>query len=90
MHRVDRDTSLSFSTRWVYQDSSDLDGSQHNGALATYFGGGFTVNLATKKSESLEIIKNLKSQLWVDRGTRAVFTDFTVYNANINLFCVVR
>jgi len=31
-----------------------------------------------------------KDNLWIDRGTRAVFVDFTVYNANINLFCVVR
>ena len=28
--------------------------------------------------------------LWIDRGTRAVFIDFTVYNPNINLFCVVK
>lgn len=41
-------------------------------------------------SKSKEIIAELKTNLWLDRGTRAVFVDFTVYNANINLFCVVR
>jgi hypothetical protein len=28
--------------------------------------------------------------LWIDRGTRLVIADFTVYNANINLFCIVK
>jgi len=36
------------------------------------------------------MVQHLKDHLWIDRGTRAVFIDFTVYNANINLFCVVR
>ena len=26
----------------------------------------------------------------MSRATRAVFVDFAVYNANINLFCVVK
>jgi hypothetical protein len=32
----------------------------------------------------------LQDNLWLDRGTRAVFIDFSVYNANINLFCIIR
>jgi hypothetical protein len=35
-------------------------------------------------------LKNLKANLWLDRGTRVVFLDFTVYNANINLFCQIK
>lgn len=27
---------------------------------------------------------------WITRGTRAVIIDFTVYNANVNLFCVAK
>lgn len=26
---------------------------------------------------------------WLDKYTRAVFVEFTVYNANVNLFCIV-
>jgi len=84
--------------RWTFSTSEELDGSKHPGILATYNGGGFVRNngggfvrnLGKKKSESLAIIEDLKSKLWIDRATRAVFVDFTVYNANINLFCVVR
>ena len=36
------------------------------------------------------IIHELKEGLWVNRATRAVFIDFTVYNANVNLFCVIK
>lgn len=28
--------------------------------------------------------------LWITRGTRAILVDFTVYNANMNLFCQVQ
>ncbi len=55
-----------------------------------YDGGGYVMNLGKDVSSTLDIIGYLKSNLWIDRATRAVFVDFTVYNANINLFCQVR
>lgn len=55
-----------------------------------YDGGGYVMNLGKDSSSTLDIVSYLKSNLWIDRGTRAVFVDFTVYNANINLFCQVR
>lgn len=79
---------MSFS--WKYLSEEKLDGSSHWGLISTYGGGGFIQNLATTHVKSLEIIKELKDNLWLDRGTRAVFIDFSVYNANINLFCVIR
>ena len=42
------------------------------------------------KNESLAIIQELREGLWIDRGTRMVTIDFTVYNANINYFCIVQ
>ena len=36
------------------------------------------------------LILVFQESLWVSRATRAVFVDFAVYNANINLFCVVK
>ena len=65
--------------------SSSLDGLH-----ASYGGGGYVQDLTPNKDSSLEIMKFLQSNGWLDRGTRAVFLDFTVYNANINLFCQVR
>lgn len=76
--------------RWVYQSEGELNGSSYTGRLSTYGGGGFVLDLTSTKTQSLHIIEDLRSNLWLDRGTRAVFIDFTVYNANINLFCVVK
>ena len=36
------------------------------------------------------MIHELKESLWISRATRAVIVDFAVYNANVNLFCVVK
>lgn len=46
--------------------------------------------LKPKKEETRVLIDELKQNLWLDRGTRVVFIDFTVYNANINLFCIIK
>lgn len=78
-------------TAWVYQTEEELDGSSHWGLLdVTYSGAGYVQDISTTKAESAAIIEDLKTNLWLDRGTRVVFIDFTVYNANINLFCVIR
>nr|XP_014341844.1 PREDICTED: polycystic kidney disease 2-like 1 protein isoform X2 [Latimeria chalumnae] len=77
-------------TAWKYHFEKELGGSTHWGKLATYSGGGFYQDLKLTKEESASILQELKDNLWLDRGTRAVFIDFSVYNANINLFCVIR
>ena len=61
-----------------------------SGQVSVYGGGGYVKNLGANKTDSAQIMDNLKQNMWLDRGTRAVFLDFTIYNANINLFCTVR
>ena len=46
--------------------------------------------LGSLNNESTAIIAELMELLWIDRGTRFIVVDFTVYNANINLFCIVK
>lgn len=75
---------------WTYKSEKELKGRSYWGRITTYSGGGFTQLLAPRKAQTKEIIADLKQNLWLDRGTRSVFIDFTVYNANINLFCIVR
>lgn len=41
-------------------------------------------------SSSSQQFEGLRLNKWLDRGTRVVFLDFTVYNANINLFCQIK
>ncbi|KAJ9594676.1 hypothetical protein L9F63_014010 [Diploptera punctata] len=78
------------SKAWTYSTQDQLGGFSHWGELTTYGGGGYYVDLSIDKDETTEIVQYLKENLWVTRGTRAIFFDFTVYNANINLFCIVK
>lgn len=77
-------------TAWRYSSKGDLGGSSHWGKITSYSGAGYYKDLEITKHQSAEALQTLKENLWLDRGTRAVFIDFSVYNANINLFCVLR
>ncbi|XP_010154109.1 PREDICTED: polycystic kidney disease 2-like 1 protein [Eurypyga helias] len=77
-------------TAWRYHSEDELGGSSHWGRLTSYSGGGYYIDLKLTREESAEALQVLKEKLWLDRGTRVVFIDFSVYNANINLFCVLR
>ncbi|XP_078497207.1 polycystin-2-like protein 1 [Lissotriton helveticus] len=77
-------------TAWRYSSEEDLGGSSHWGKITSYSGAGYYKDLEITKYQSAEALQTLKENLWLDRGTRAVFIDFSVYNANINLFCVLR
>ncbi|KAL2083633.1 hypothetical protein ACEWY4_021406 [Coilia grayii] len=77
-------------TAWQYHPEKSIKGSSHWGLLTTYSGAGYYQDLGKTRQESEEFLETLKTNLWLDRGTRAVFIDFSAYNANINLFCVIR
>ncbi|XP_027709222.1 polycystin-2 [Vombatus ursinus] len=81
---------LQHGTAWTYTNEKDLNGSSHWGLIATYSGAGYYLDLSKTRDETAAQIASLKKNTWLDRGTRATFIDFSVYNANINLFCVVR
>ena len=75
---------------WNYSDSLKTGSFSHWGYFTTYGGGGYCQDLSRKWNESLLIIKQLKKDLWIDKATRAVFLDFTVFNVNLNIFAVIR
>ncbi|CAL2039239.1 unnamed protein product [Caenorhabditis brenneri] len=76
---------------FLYETSSELENYDTVGTIATYGGGGFVQRLPVSGStEAQSAIATLKANRWIDRGTRAIVVDFALYNANINLFCVVK
>ncbi|XP_062422535.1 polycystin-2-like protein 1 isoform X1 [Pungitius pungitius] len=77
-------------TAWTYHTEKEVKGSSHWGLLTTYSGAGYYQDLSRTKEESAIILGELVDNLWLDRGTRAAFIDFSAYNANINMFCVIR
>lgn len=78
------------TSRWYYQSESTLGGMSYQGIMNNYGGGGFIFDLSQNSNVTRAGISYLFDNLWIDRGTRAVFLDFTVYNANINLFGQVK
>ena len=75
---------------WSYNEQEVTMGNNHPGVIASYGPGGSIQDFHSLKNETAAIIKELKEGLWISRGTRFVTLDFTVYNANINLFCIIK
>ncbi|XP_076980518.1 polycystin-2-like protein 1 [Tamandua tetradactyla] len=94
VYSPDKEEQLPFGslngTAWTYHSQNELGGSSHWGRLTSYSGGGYYLDLPGSRQASAEALRELQEGLWLDRGTRVVFIDFSVYNANINLFCVLR
>uniref|UniRef100_A0A803TRM4 Polycystin 1 like 2/pseudo n=1 Tax=Anolis carolinensis TaxID=28377 RepID=A0A803TRM4_ANOCA len=83
------DNSSELSSAWQYQSQSELRGHPIWGKLAVYRGGGYVIHLGTDSQNASRILQYLFDNTWLDIFTRAVFVEFTVYNANVNLFCIV-
>lgn len=77
---------------WTYKTYQELDSSSlsHWGKVATYSPNGYTQLLPDNKTAAQLMMAELKRNLWVSPGTRVVFIDFTVYNINLNHWCIVR
>ena len=77
---------------WSYRTYEQLNSSSltHFGKSGHYPGDGFTQLLKADKKVAQLTIEELKQNFWIEMGTRVVFIDFTVYNANMNMFAVVK
>jgi len=86
------DLAYTNETAWKYQSQKELDGLPLlvSNTDSTYGGGGFVQELPAKQSDVVATLAELKAGRWITEGTRVLFLDFTVYNANINMFCVVK
>ncbi|XP_059507518.1 polycystin-1-like protein 2 [Stegostoma tigrinum] len=78
------DYSSNLSYIWQYQPR--LQGYFWRN-FALYRGSGYVADLTTEKENASRIVKYLAESNWIDSHTRAIFVEFTVYNANVNLFC---
>ncbi|XP_072516546.1 polycystin-1-like protein 2 [Salminus brasiliensis] len=86
---VDFNTSKTLLTPWQYQTQSSLRAHPVWGGVALYRGGGFVVDLGPNQQNASSLLQHLFDNTWLDVYTRAIFVEFTVYNANVNLFCIV-
>ena len=71
-----------------FQDADQLQGSPILGKHNTYEGSGYVYELRGQLSYLQGNLSILKDMDWINRQTRAVFVEFSVYNPNINLIMV--
>ena len=71
-----------------FTSAKDLDSMAYTGNIDTYGGGGYVFRIKGSSKEIRENLKELQQQRWVNNHTRAIFLEFSVYNANTNLFCI--
>lgn len=50
---------------------------------------GYVANLDLSRLQTIEEMQTLELETWIDRYTRVVFTEFALYNAYSNFFCVI-
>ncbi|KAM8971927.1 polycystin-2-like protein 2 [Pelodytes ibericus] len=79
---------LKNSSEWRYTVPQYLQ--WHWGNMGVYSSGGYIATLSQTKENSRSTIEYLKRNNWLTRGSRVVFIDFSLYNPNVNLFCVSR
>ncbi len=77
------------SDAWKYVDSLEILGVPVWGERHTYSGGGYIANLDINRDMSKIILQELWRAKWLDDQTRGVFLEYTLFNQNQNLFCVV-
>ena len=61
-----------------------------NGVYSTYHGGGFAIELDQDLDSALEKVSELENWNWIDRYTRFVVLESTVFNVNSRLFSKLK
>ncbi|XP_053422044.1 polycystic kidney disease 2-like 2 protein isoform X2 [Nycticebus coucang] len=83
------DFALTQDTEWKYS-ASNTNSPWHWGFVGVYRNGGYIFTLSKSKLETKNKFIDLRLNSWITRGTRVIFIDFSLYNANVNLFCIIR
>ena len=73
---------------WCFQSWRKLDGYPYWGIFTTYSGSGY-VNVLSPGDTNNDTANDMQALRWLDRNSRALFVELTVYNANVNLFASI-
>ena len=78
-------------TEFQYTSAKDLDGLPYTANVDLYSGGGYVYRLNNAANQVKKDLSQLQQQHWVNNHTRALFMEFSAYNANVRrLFSVVQ
>ncbi|KAH9493131.1 TRP-like ion channel Pkd2 [Bulinus truncatus] len=82
------DTTFVPKSEYSYSSAESLNGYPYWGNMALYSGGGYVAHLNGTKKDIENTLQQLQQESWIDKYTRAIFIEFTVYNPQVNLFSV--
>ena len=84
-------TDLGGGLRRVYTYSPPLlTDLPHMALVYGYMPGGYVVDLPARRLHAAAVLDMMERDAFISIETRALIVDFTLYNANINTFCVAR
>ncbi|XP_022800006.1 polycystin-1-like [Stylophora pistillata] len=86
--KLEKDEERKQISPWQYQGTLEANSFPYLGKMASYRGGGFIFELGPDENTVYGELEKLKTSNWIDRYTRALFTELSIYNVNINLLCV--
>ena len=73
-----------------YMTQEERESRNVNADFSYYSGGGYELRLRGHIDELKERLRTLQQEDWIDNRTRALITEFSFYNAQVNLFGVVK
>lgn len=82
-------TKYCSSGNWCFDRPTDKINAPYVGQLETYARGGYNQDFSQNFRTSLNRSKDLAIHQWIDKYTRVVFVEFSLYNPNVNLFSIV-
>lgn len=74
------------SDSWTYTDASDIWGMTIKGEYNSYGGGGYILKFVRNRENAHLLLEELLRYDWINRQSRAVSLEFTLFNPNVNLF----
>ncbi|CAH8290178.1 unnamed protein product [Heterobilharzia americana] len=75
---------------WNFSDESVTGATGFSAPYGYYDGSGYVQDLSRSRNVTEAILNELFQGRWIDQSTRVLFIDFTVYNANVNMFIIVK
>ncbi|MBN3322381.1 PKD1 protein, partial [Atractosteus spatula] len=88
-HSIELDrSSFNLTQRWV-SSPPDFTGVWYWGKLSIYNSGGYIQELKRSADVSKVILQHLQNFNWLDKMSKALFVEFTLYNTNTDVFAVV-
>jgi Polycystin cation channel len=74
---------------WKFKSSSELKTLHHMGVVTSYPGGGYASQLGRTGNNSYKILDFLTDNEWIDRKTKAIFIEISLYSVDSSVFNVI-